>query len=372
LIEFFDYRRVYIDTSIVVDKSRGEKLTASLNITFPRVPCYLVSLDVMDISGETQTDISHNVVKTRLNSNGEMIPNSAISQLGSDLDKISDVKQDNYCGSCYGGTEPEGGCCNTCEAVRQAYVNRGWSFTDPDAIDQCKNERWADKLKEQADEGCNVSGRIRVNKVVGNIHLSPGRSFQTSSRNLYELVPYLRDEKDRHDFSHTIHYLAFESDDEYDYWKAEAGNAMRDRMGLADNPLDGVVARTTKSLYMFQYFIKVVSTRFRTLDGQTVNTHQYSTTEFERDLSEGANGDSPGGIHLQHSVSGMPGIFFNFEISPILVVHSETRQSFAHFLTSTCAIVGGVLTVASLFDSILFATGRALKKSGNGYVGKLM
>ena len=90
----------------------------------------------MDISGETQTDISHNVVKTRLSSKGEMVPNSAISQLGSDLDKISDAKQDNYCGSCYGGTEPEGGCCNTCESVRQAYVNRGWSFTDPDAIDQ--------------------------------------------------------------------------------------------------------------------------------------------------------------------------------------------------------------------------------------------
>lgn len=83
------------------------------------------------------------------------------------------------------------------------------------------------------------------------------------------------------------------------------------------------------------------------------------------------------------------GAFFNFEISPILVVHAETRQSFAHFLTSsvsivshtldtdsncfrTCAIVGGVLTVASLLDSILFATGRALKKSGNGYGGKLM
>jgi hypothetical protein len=40
MIEFFDYRRVNVDTSIVVDKSRGEKLTASLNITFPRVPCY--------------------------------------------------------------------------------------------------------------------------------------------------------------------------------------------------------------------------------------------------------------------------------------------------------------------------------------------
>ncbi|KAF8807133.1 Sec1-like protein [Phlegmacium glaucopus] len=377
MIEFLDYRRVNVDTSIVVDKSRGEKLTAFLNVTFPRVPCYLVSLDVMDISGETQRDISHNVLKTRLNAKGDIVPNSQISQLGNDLDKISGVKPDGYCGSCYGGIEPEGGCCNSCEAVRQAYVSRGWSFMNPDAIDQCKNENWAEKLKEQADEGCNIAGRMRVNKVVGNIHLSLGRSFQSSSRNLYELVPYLRDEKDRHDFSHVVHHLAFESDDEYDYWKAEAGKAMRRRMGLAENPLDGAAAHTTKAQYMFQYFLKVVSTQFRTLDGQKINAHQYSTTQFERDLSEGVNGDTPGGIHLQHGITGLPGVFFNFEISPILVVHAETRQSFAHFLTSTCAIVGGVLTVASLLDGILFATGRALKKSagsstGNGFSGKLM
>lgn len=39
-IEFFDYRRVNVDTSIVVDKSRGEKLTVKLDVTFPRVPCF--------------------------------------------------------------------------------------------------------------------------------------------------------------------------------------------------------------------------------------------------------------------------------------------------------------------------------------------
>jgi endoplasmic reticulum-Golgi intermediate compartment protein 3 len=40
MIEFVDYRRVNVDTSIVVDKSRGEKLTVRMNVTFPRVPCY--------------------------------------------------------------------------------------------------------------------------------------------------------------------------------------------------------------------------------------------------------------------------------------------------------------------------------------------
>lgn len=39
-VEFFDYRRVGMDTSIVVDKSRGQALTVWLNVTFPHVPCY--------------------------------------------------------------------------------------------------------------------------------------------------------------------------------------------------------------------------------------------------------------------------------------------------------------------------------------------
>lgn len=45
-VEFFDYRRVGMDTSIVVDKSRGQALTVWLNVTFPRVPCYRASTRV--------------------------------------------------------------------------------------------------------------------------------------------------------------------------------------------------------------------------------------------------------------------------------------------------------------------------------------
>ena len=35
-----------------------------------------------------------------------------------------------------------------------------------------------------------------------------------------------------------------------------------------------------------------------------------------------------------HGMMGTPGVFFNYEISPMKVFHTETRQSFAHFLTS--------------------------------------
>lgn len=92
----------------------------------------------MDISGETQRDVSHNILKTRLDDRGREVPNSRSSELKNDLDKMNEQKGEGYCGSCYGGTEPEGGCCQTCEDVRQAYVNRGWSFSTPDAIEQVR------------------------------------------------------------------------------------------------------------------------------------------------------------------------------------------------------------------------------------------
>jgi hypothetical protein len=92
--ELVDYRKVHEHTSLVVDKSRGEKLTIGMNITFPRVPCYrechqreprsivdsseptfhaVLSVDIMDISGESQFNIMHEVERTRLHANGQPV-----------------------------------------------------------------------------------------------------------------------------------------------------------------------------------------------------------------------------------------------------------------------------------------------------------
>jgi endoplasmic reticulum-Golgi intermediate compartment protein 3 len=52
-----------------------------LNISFPRIPCELLTLDVMDVSGEQQTGVEHGVHKVRLASQkdgGGMIDTQAI------------------------------------------------------------------------------------------------------------------------------------------------------------------------------------------------------------------------------------------------------------------------------------------------------
>ncbi|KAL8279228.1 hypothetical protein RQP46_008265 [Phenoliferia psychrophenolica] len=349
--EFIDYRKVHMEPSIVVDRSRGEKLVVNLNVSFPRVPCYLLSVDIMDISGEHQNDVNHDMSKTRLSKDGVAVEAPKGKELKGDLERIASQKGEGYCGTCYGGTPPESGCCNTCEEVREAYVRRGWSFVNPDSVEQCVSEGWTDKIKEQSEEGCNIAGKVRVNKVIGNFHLSPGRSFQANAMHVHDLVPYLQG-GNKHDFGHVIHHFSFGSEMEEEF-VGVGGMGLEDTkrsLGIV-NPLDGMKAHTEESNYMFQYFLKVVSTHFTFLDGRELNTHQYSVTQYERDLSGSRTGKDAEGHQTTHGYAGVPGLFFNYEISPLMVIHREERQSFAHFLTSTCAIVGGVLTVAGLVDS---------------------
>lgn len=37
-----------------------------MNISFPHVPCELLTLDVMDVSGEVQSEVMHGISKVRL------------------------------------------------------------------------------------------------------------------------------------------------------------------------------------------------------------------------------------------------------------------------------------------------------------------
>ncbi|KAL7419636.1 ER-derived vesicles protein erv46 [Cryptotrichosporon argae] len=355
MLEFVDYRRVHLEPSIEVDRSRGEKLVIELDVTFPRVPCYLLSLDVMDISGEHQTDLSHDVEKSRISKDGKLIETRRTGLLKGEAARAAQNRDPGYCGSCYGGTPPESGCCNSCDEVRESYVRKGWSFSDPNGIEQCVEEHWVERTKEQNTEGCRMRGRVKVNKVIGNLHFSPGRTFQNNLVNLAELVPYLKD-SNHHDFGHVINDLRFAADVPPALEKRQAPKelAMRDKLGIKD-PLRGVQAHTE------EYFVKVVSTEFVTLAGEQIPSHQYSVTQYERDLRKGnAPGKDAHGHMTSHGMMGVPGVFINYEISPMKIIHTETRQSFAHFLTSSCAIIGGVLTVASLVDAFIFSSKKRL------------
>ncbi len=68
-------------------------------------------------------------------------------------------------------------CCNTCEDVRQAYNEKGWGLSNLDDIIQCKREGMSERVKNFDKEGCQVFGYVEVNRVGGNFHIAPGKSF---------------------------------------------------------------------------------------------------------------------------------------------------------------------------------------------------
>ncbi|PGH19198.1 hypothetical protein AJ80_04169 [Polytolypa hystricis UAMH7299] len=386
--EWSEYRRVVILPELTVDKGRGERMEIHLNMTFPHLPCDLLTLDVMDVSGEQQTGVVHGVNKHRLRAASE--GGGVIDVTSLDLhagDNSATHLNPDYCGDCYGAPTPpnakKAGCCNTCDEVREAYASVSWAFGRGENVEQCEREGYGVKLDEQRPEGCRIEGVLRVNKVVGNFHIAPGRSFTNGNIHAHDLDNYYKTPV-THTMAHEIHYLRF---------GPQLPNQLAKRWKWTDrhhtNPLDDTKQTTDDPKYNFMYFVKVVSTSYLPLgwepmvsseihssiddvselgkhgyigESGSIETHQYSVTSHKRSIMGGDASDE-GHKERRHAQGGIPGAFFNYDISPMKVINREARtKTFSGFLTGVCAVIGGTLTVAAAIDRALYEGAARVKK----------
>lgn len=109
-----------------------------------------------------------------------------------------------------------------------------------------------------------------------------------------------------------------------------------------------------------QYFLKVVATDVQPLGGEVLQTYQYSVTTHTEKLSE-YEATLPGNLCGKTKLTPL-GVFFKFDISPMLITMTQYRESFASFLIGLLAIVGGVATVAGIVDSLAYKAERAFSK----------
>ncbi|MCJ1306404.1 hypothetical protein MMC25_000046 [Agyrium rufum] len=392
--EWADYRRIVVQPELIVDKGRGERMEIHLNISFPRIPCELLSLDVMDVSGEIQTGVMHGVSKVRLSPASE--GGGVIDVKALDLHSTDDAAthlDPSYCGVCYGAPAPatakKAGCCNTCEDVRDAYASVSWAFGRGENVEQCEREHYSELLDSQRHEGCRIEGGIRVNKVVGNFHVAPGRSFSNGQMHVHDLNNYLETPvPGGHTFTHEIHHLRF-GPQLPDDAVAKYGTKSVAWTNHHLNPLDNTKQATDEAKYNYMYFVKVVSTSFIPLGtegkslinsvGRTIpdfvpigahglgedgsmETHQYSVTSHKRSLMGGSDADE-GHKERLHASGGIPGVFFSYDISPMKVINREERaKTFTGFLTGVFAVVGGTLTVAAAIDRGVYEGATRIRK----------
>ncbi|XP_046547379.1 endoplasmic reticulum-Golgi intermediate compartment protein 3-like [Haliotis rubra] len=322
--EFNYYLTKEVQPELFVDTSRGQKIRINIDIVFSKLPCAYLSIDAMDVSGEQQIDVDHNLFKQRLDSNGKTVDDKPEKQALGDTakDLAANVTKPKELDAKL--------CCNTCEDVREAYRKKGWAFNNPSTIEQCKREGWSEKMSAQKNEGCRVFGYLEVNKVAGNFHFAPGKSFQQHHVHVHDLQAF---GGQKFNISHQINHLSFGID----------------YPGII-NPLDATYEAANEEQMMFQYFVKVVPTTYTQINGKTLHTNQFSVTKHSKTVAGGAG------------ESGLPGVFFMYELSPMMVKYTEKQRSFMHFLTGVCAIIGGVFTVAGLLDGMIYHSARAIQK----------
>ena len=229
----------------------------------------------------------------------------------------------DYCGNCYGAPSPptasKTGCCNTCEEVREAYAGVSWAFGRGEGVEQCEREHYSEKLDAQRGQGCRIEGGFRVNKVIGNFHIAPGRSFSNGQMHVHDLNNYLEvpGGESQHTFTHKIHHLRFGPQVPEDVTKRLSSRNMPWTNHHA-NPLDQTEQITDDPAYNYMYFVKVVSTSYLPLGWQakrglpslinqendldeilpvgshvraqdgSLETHQYSVTSHKRSLAGGS------------------------------------------------------------------------------------
>ncbi|GAQ85978.1 hypothetical protein KFL_002630210 [Klebsormidium nitens] len=292
------YMTPYTENEMTVDVKGREKLPIHINITFPSLPCSVLSLDALDMSGKHEVDISNNIWKARLDSQGR----PGIWQQVDKLDHADDTAHN--------------------EAHAEDTTEHDFALANARRAAQADANKQVEDIKAALanQEGCRVYGHLDVERVAGNFHISVhGQSYYVLGQVFASASTV--------NVSHHIESVSFGPP-----------------IPGTTNPLDGYtrILKTEQESGTFKYFIKVVPTEYFPLKGDHVETNQYSVTEYFMPSSM-----QPGGL---------PAVYFLYDLSPIAVKVTERRRNFGHFLTRICAVLGGTFAVTGMIDKWTYKT----------------
>ncbi|EDO15046.1 hypothetical protein Kpol_367p1 [Vanderwaltozyma polyspora DSM 70294] len=360
--EWINFNHVITKPNLVIDREHHLKLELNIDITFPFIPCQLLNLDIMDDSGNVQLDITESgFTKTRIGSDGQQLGTTNF-KVSEDLLEYS-PKDKNYCGSCYGARDQSKNdeaesvdkkvCCQTCEDVKNAYSDAGWAFFDGKNIEQCEREGYVEKMNDQLNEGCRISGEALLNRIHGNIHFAPGKAFQNRGGHFHD-TSFYNDHKNLN-FKHMIEHLSFGR-------PVAQFKSNKDLVAMT-SPLDGhqELPSIDAHNHQFIYFAKIVPTRFEYLNKQAQETSQLVVTSHMKPI-----GDATDYSTTMNSRQGIPGLFIDYEISPLKVINREQHATtWSGFLLNCITSIGGILAVGTVADKIVHATQRVVSHINN-------
>ncbi|GMH43496.1 hypothetical protein BSKO_11418 [Bryopsis sp. KO-2023] len=419
-LELFDFMSVKTHTEMVVDRSRqGELLRINFNISFPALSCEFASLDVSDALGTKRLNLTKTVRKTPIDPNMIVMGRSGEDKeipepkYDDDVSNFNDVDVTQplkaatfdmtvrhypivivnfyapWCPWCQrlepaweAATKeihdkyPESDRrirlakvdCTIEQALCRVHAVAGFPSIriyrsgHDDIYVQGMHEHeayvgdrtkgalvsFAESLvpsagnphahhpqteKRAKSSGCNMAGFVLVKKVPGTLHFlakSNGHSFDHAWMNMTHAVHHFyfgtRPSPYRYKFLKKMHPLGLSKD-----WADKLTG-------------DQFISHNPQSTH--EHFTQVVLTSVEAGAGHALNYDAYEYT-----------------VHSHtYSSDSIPAAKFTYQLSPIQLVVRETPRELYKFVTSLCAIVGGVFTVAGIFDSIVYQGVKFAKK----------
>lgn len=211
------------------------------------------------------------------------------------------------------------------------YLGKRTVHTLLDWMEQMTNEHAHKTVRTHSEEGCLVLGTIWVNRVPGNFHISAKsgqHDFDAKSTNM----------------SHIVHHFSFGS--------SLPRNVIRHLppdVAKNINPLDGRTFVNAQDQITHEHYIKVVSTHYRV--GKDSLFNRGDALGYQMATSN----------HQYRADPAIPQAKFSFDLSPTAVVIIQGGKRWYEFVTSICAIIGGLFTVMSLLDGAIYSIAKQVK-----------
>ncbi|TVU01858.1 hypothetical protein EJB05_52672, partial [Eragrostis curvula] len=203
--------RASVEEDMSVDLKRGENLPIHINMSFPSLPCEVLSVDAIDMSGKHEVDLHTNIWKLRLDRYGHIIGTEYLSDL---------VEKEH---GAHNHVETDHGHERHDEAKKHEHT------FDEDAEKMVKSVKQA----LANGEGCRVYGHLDVQRVAGNFHVSVHGLNIFVAEKIFEGSSHVN-------VSHVIHELSFGP-----------------KYPGIHNPLDDTTRILHDASGTFKYYIKV-------------------------------------------------------------------------------------------------------------------
>ena len=180
------------------------------------------------------------------------------------------------------------------------------------------------KLEMTNDEGCNLNGYFFVDAVPGSFHITSGYYGSIVQRLANERILKVN-------IQHRINQISFGQFNRKEIWS----NFGKEISKLSSS-LTNIKRKNDYNSKIYQYYLKIVPTKFLTYSGKEINNYQYTYSSF-----------------AEYTLNEMPSIYFRYDISPITVEYKQYKETFLNFFINICAILGGVFTVTGIIDAII-------------------